>query len=119
MNINDVDGEWRGYTAEEMQALHDAGETPEGWESYLLVKHDSGYRYAVRKIEGDDLLDFRPMIEEFIAVFRDNIERIESITRQCVGAHLEATMYLDGQPPFAGYCWSSRAVWTEPRHEVV
>lgn len=118
INRRDIDSEWREYGADRVQEMADNGETPDGWESYLMVKYANGYRYAFRKIEGDDILDFEPMMEEFIAIYRDNIEVIESITHRCVGAHMEATMYLDGQPPFAAYCWSSRGIWTEPNHEV-
>ena len=112
----EINAEWISYTVDEIKKLADAGEAP--FESYLLVKYANGYRYAVREISEDERIDVEAMAEEFLAIYRDNLEKVDAITDQTVGAPIKATVYLDGQAPWSAYCWTSKGIWTVPRHAV-
>ena len=105
--------EWTEYTAEEIQEINDRGDSPEDFEAYILVKYDRGHRYAVREVEDDEPLNMESLIEEFVEWAYDGMAEIDPpLSNRTAGCEGEATLYLDGQKPFAAHCWTSKGFFT-------
>ena len=106
---------WHEYSPDEIQALSDRGESPKGFEGYVLIKYDRGYQYAVRRLREDEPLDLKAIVEDWIQHRYGGMMELDEPLTRLAGTPNEATIYLEGQEPFASYCWTGRGFYMQER----